>query len=180
MTAPTPTGEPGRYRVIPLSRGNEETMKSYLQTSAIFALACVVSLAFGQEKITPDKLPPKVAAAVKARFPGAAITSITKEVEDGAVVFDIEMMRDGKKHEMDCKEDGTLVDIQNQIAEKDLPPAATTAIKAKYPGSKITEVGEILVVKGNQERRDHFEVLIETADKKEVELTVSLDGSKIE
>ena len=30
------------------------------------------------------------------------------------------------------------------------------------------------------EKRDHFEVLIETADKKEVELTVSLDGRKIE
>jgi len=54
------------------------------------------------------------------------------------------------------------------------------AIKAKYPGSTIKEVGEILVVKDKKETRDHFEVVIETADKKEMELTVSLDGSKIE
>jgi len=125
-------------------------------------------------------LPPKVSDAVKARFPGAMITQVTKENENGEVIYDIEMTKDGKKHEMDCKEDGTLVDIQNEIAVKDLPPAAVTGIKSKYPNCTIKEVGEILVVKDKKETRDHFEVLIDTADKKEVELTVSLDGTKIE
>jgi uncharacterized membrane protein YkoI len=136
--------------------------------------------ASAQEAVDPDKLPPKVAQAVKARFPGATIVKATKEMENGRVVYDIEMIRSGKKHEMDCREDGTIVDIQNEIPASDLPPAAQTAIKAKYPGSKIKEVGEILVVNNGQEKRDHFEVLIETAEQKEVELTVSLDGTKIE
>jgi hypothetical protein len=108
------------------------------------------------------------------------ITQVTKEMENGEVIYDIEMTKSGKKHEMDCKEDGTLVDIQNEIDAKDLPAAALSAIKAKYPNSTIKEVGEILVVKEKKETRDHFEVLIDTADKKEVELTVSLDGTKIE
>src|SRR5262245_44933685 len=103
-----------------------------------------------------------------------------KEMENGEVIYDIEMTRDGKKHEMDCKEDGTLVDIQNEISAKDLPAPALAAINAKYPNSTIKEVGEILVVKDKKEVRDHFEVLIDTVDKKEVELTVSLDGTKIE
>jgi len=81
---------------------------------------------------------------------------------------------------MDCKEDGTLVDIQNEVAVKDLPAAAVSAIKSKYPNSTIKEVGEILVVKDKKETRDHFEVIIDTADKKEVELTVSLDGKIME
>jgi hypothetical protein len=136
--------------------------------------------ASAQEAVDPDKLPPKVAQAVKARFPGATIVKATKEMENGRVVYDIEMIRSGKKHEMDCREDGTIVDIQNEIPASDLPSAAQTAIKAKYPGSKIKEVGEILVVNNGQEKRDHFEVLIETAEQKEVELTVSLDGTKIE
>lgn len=133
-----------------------------------------------QEQIDVSKLPPKVADAVNARFPGATITQATKENENGVVIYDIEMTRDGKKHEMDCKEDGTLVDIQNEIPVQDLPAAATKAIKAKYPNCTIKEAAEILVVTGKQEVRDHFEVLIDTPDKKDLELTVSLDGSQIE
>jgi len=156
-------------------------MKCALTVSSLTLLACLVAAHLtAQEAVDPDKLPPKVAQAVKGRFAGATIVKATKEMENGHIVYDIEMMRSGKKHEMDCREDGTVVDIQNEIAASDLPPAAQTAIKAKYPGSKIKEVGEILVVTNNQEKRDHFEVLIETAEQKEVELTVSLDGSKIE
>ena len=144
---------------------------------AVFAL--LSSGAMTQEKVDGDKLPQKVKDSLKARFPGHMITQATKELENNEVIYDIEMTVGGKKHEMDCKEDGTIVDIQNEIEPKDLPSAALNAIKAKYPGSTIKEVGEILVVKDKKETRDHFEVMIETADKKEMELTVSLDG-KIE
>jgi peptidase YpeB-like protein len=156
-------------------------METMLRPITLLALlALLASLAVGQEKLDPSKLPAKVADALKTRFPGSTITQVTKETENGEVVYDIEMTKDGKKHEMDCKEDGTIVDIQNEIAVKDLPAAAISAINAKYPGSRIKEVGEILVVKDNKETRDHFEVLIENAAKTEVELTVSLDGTKIE
>src|SRR5262245_7354987 len=156
-------------------------MQTLFQFTACLAVVSLLSpSAPAQEKVDANNLPPKVAQALKARFPGAKVTQVTKETENGEVVYDIEMTKDGKKHEMDCKEDGTLVDIQNEIDLKDLPAAATNAIKAKYPNCTFKEVGEILVVKDKKETRDHFEVLIETADKKEVELTVSLDGTKIE
>jgi len=156
-------------------------MNILLRTITCTALIALnAQLALAQEKVDATKLPQKVAEAVKARFPGATITQATKEMENGEFIYDIEMTRDGKKHEMDCKEDGTLVDIQNEISAKDLPATALAAIKAKYPNSTIKEVGEILVVKDKKEVRDHFEVLIDTADKKEVELTVSLNGTKIE
>src|SRR5262249_8476763 len=100
-------------------------------------------------------------------------------MENNEVIYDIEMTVADKKHEMDCKEDGTVVDIQNEIAVNDLPAAVVSAIKAKYPDCKIKEAGEILVVKDKKETRDHYEVLIERGDK-ETELTVSLDGKTIE
>ena len=156
-------------------------MRNHLHTCVCVAIiALLIAPAPGQEKLDPSKLPPKVADAVKARFPGATITQATKETENDVVVYDIEMTKDGKKHEMDCREDGTLIDIQNEIAVKDLPAAAASAIKAKYPNCTIKEAAEILVVTGKQETRDHFEVLIDTPDKKDLELSVSLDGSKIE
>jgi 2-iminoacetate synthase ThiH len=53
------------------------------------------------------------------------------------------------------------------------------AVKAKYPRCSIKEVMEVSVMKDNKEVKDHYEVLIATAELKEVELTVTLDG-KIE
>jgi len=154
-------------------------MKSRIQSVVLIvsiALVGTVVLAQG-EKLDPSKLPPKVADAVKARFPGAMITQVTKELENGVVVYDIEMTRAGKKHEMDCKEDGTLIDLQNEVPSTELPAGAADAIKKKHPGSTIKEVGEILVAKDGKETKDHFEVIIETAEKKEVELTIKLDGT---
>src|SRR5262249_36209293 len=132
-------------------------MKTVLRIIASVALvAMLASAAQAQsEKVDPSKLPPKGADSLKARFPGATITQVTKETENGVVLYDIEMTKDGKKHEMDCKEDGTVVDIQNEVAAKELPAAALTAIKEKYPNSTIKEVGEILVVKDKKETRDH-------------------------
>jgi len=157
-------------------------MNTAFQIMAGVALVsvCSTTISAQGEKVDADKLPPKVAEALKARFPGATITQVTKETENGEVLYDIEMTRSGKKHEMDCKEDGTLIDIQNEVTVKDLPAAAIDAIRAKYPNCTIKEVGEILVVKDKKETRDHFEVMIDTADKKEVELTVSLDGKIVE
>ncbi len=153
-------------------------MKIAHNLTASFALLAILTFAAtAQEKIDADKLPPKVKDSLKTRFPGHKVTQATKEMENGEVIYDIEMTVGGKKHEMDCKEDGTIVDIQNEVGTGDLPAAARDAIKQKYPGSTIKEVGEILVVKDKKETRDHFEVIIETADKKEMELTVKLDGT---
>ena len=44
---------------------------------------------------------------------------------------DIEMTRAGKKHEMDCKEDGTLIDLQNEVPSTELPAGAADAIGAR-------------------------------------------------
>jgi uncharacterized membrane protein YkoI len=157
-------------------------MKTLLGITACLGLLAGLALVVlaQDEKVEADKLPQKVKDALKARFPGATITTASKATENGEVIYDIEMTKNGRKHEMDCKEDGTLVDVENQIEAKDLPAAVTNAVKAKYPNSTIKEVMEVLVVKDKKETRDHFEVIIDTADKKEVELAVALDGKIIE
>jgi hypothetical protein len=70
------------------------------------------------EKVEIDKLPQKVAATLKAKFPGATIASDTKATENSEVIYDIEMKKDGRKHEMDVKEDGTIVNFENEIVVK--------------------------------------------------------------
>jgi uncharacterized membrane protein YkoI len=131
------------------------------------------------EKVEIDKLPQKVAATLKAKFSGATITSATKETENGEVIYDIEMKKEGRKHEMDVKEDGTIVNFENEIAVKDLPAAVTNAVRAKYPNRTIKEAMEVMVIKDKKDLLEEYEVLIETADKKDLELAVSPDGTLV-
>ena len=128
------------------------------------------------EKVPLDKVPKVIMDAIKNRFPKAEIESVEKEKEDGKIVFDIELKHEGRKYEMDILEDGTIVEIEKEVAAKDVPEAVTKAVKEKYPGCTIKEVMEVNKVKDKKETPDHYEVTLETADKKKKEVEVSLDG----
>src|SRR6266700_1187849 len=100
------------------------------------AVVCSSLVAIGraaEESLKPDALPKAVAAALKARFPGAEITAATKETENGQVVFDIELKQKGRKFESDIKEDGTILEIEKEIAAKDWPKPLNAAVDARYP-----------------------------------------------
>jgi uncharacterized membrane protein YkoI len=131
------------------------------------------------QKLTADQLPKVIKDAVNGRFPGAEITSAEKETENGKVIFDIELKQQGRKYEMDIEENGTVIEIEKEVFVKDAPEALTGAVKAKYPGATIKEIMEVNKVKGKEETPDHYEVTIETADKKSQEIEVSLDGKTI-
>jgi uncharacterized membrane protein YkoI len=160
-------------------------MRGIAGAAALIAAAVVVIVAANgladdkPEKIAPDKLPKKIMDAIKNRFPNAEITSAEKEKEDGKVVYDIELKQDGRKYEMDIQEDGTIIEIEKQVDAKDLPEAVGKAIKAKFPDALIKEIMEVNKVKENKETPDHYEVIIVDKDKKEKEVTVSLDGKTI-
>ena len=127
------------------------------------------------QKVELSKVPAPVMASVNTRFPGANIDSVEKETENGAVVYDIELKQQGRKYEMDIKEDGTVMEIEKEI--KAPPAAVSRAIQSKYPGATIKEVMEKNTVKGKQETPDSYEVTITTADGKSKEVVVALDGS---
>ena len=163
-------------------------MRGFMGRFGVSALAGLVLLSAaagaaekekGGKKVPLDKVPKKVMDAVKARFPGARITSVEKETADGKVVYDIELTQKGRKYEMDILEDGTVLEVEKEVPAKDVPEAVTKALKAKYPGATVKVVMEVNKVKDRKETPDHYEVTLETADKKEVEVIVSLDGKTV-
>jgi uncharacterized membrane protein YkoI len=131
------------------------------------------------QKVPLEKAPKAVRDAIQGRFPGADVSSIEKETENGKVVYDVELKHQGRKYEMDIQEDGTIIEIEKEVALKDVPAAVLQALKAKFPKASIKEVMEVNKVKGKEEKPDHYEVTIETADKKTQEVVVSLDGKSI-
>jgi uncharacterized membrane protein YkoI len=150
-----------------------------LGVSAAVGLLVLATAARADEKIAPDKLPEKVKAALNGRFPGAEVTSAEKENENGAVVYDLELKHNGRKYEMDVKEDGTILEIEKEVKAKDVPAAVIKAVEAKYPGATIKEIMEVNKVKGKEETPVNYEIEIVTADKKEKEVVVSLDGKGV-
>jgi len=131
------------------------------------------------KKISPNEIPPQVMTAAKARLPGAEVTSAERENENGAVVYDLELKQGGRKFEMDIKEDGTIMEIEKQIMNPDVPAAAMSAVKAKYPNATVKEVMEVNKVSGGKETPDHYEFTLMDGGK-EKEVVVSLDGKSVQ
>jgi hypothetical protein len=161
-------------------------MRRILGGSGLVALAALIVLSAGApaddkkpEKITLDKAPKAVQAAIKGRFPKGEVTGIEKEVEDGKVVFDVELKSEGLKYEMDIQEDGTIVEIEKQVTAKDVVEKVTKAVKARYAGATVEEIMEVNKVNGKEETPIHYEVNIVTAEKKKMEVIVSLDGKSV-
>jgi hypothetical protein len=149
------------------------------RAAAALAAGVFLATAVAPAKDEPkdlDKIPKAVMDALKAKFPGAKIDKWTKETEDGKVMYDIEFKHNGKKTEADIFEDGTIHNYEKEFAAKDLPKAVTDAVEKKYPKSKLKEVMEITEFKDKKEVHGGFEIVLETADKKDVEVVVQKDG----
>jgi uncharacterized membrane protein YkoI len=150
--------------------------------AALFALTALAAPAFaGKEQAKDlDKIPKAVMDALKAKFPGAKITKWTKETEDGKLVYDIEFTQNGKKAEADIAPDGTIQNYEREFDAKNLPKAVTEAVAKRYPGAKMKEVMEITDIKAGKEVHGGFEITLQTADNRNVEVTVARDGKILE
>jgi putative PepSY-like beta-lactamase-inhibitor len=162
----------------------EEHRMQTLTVRLVIGVAFTLLLAFparaAEEKIKPKDLPKAVAEAVKARFPRGKISDAAKEEEKGQVVYDIELKQDGRKYETDIREDGTLLEVEKEVAIKDLPKVITKAVEAKYPKASIKEVMEVYKVEGKTETPENYEINIVTNDNKKEEILLTLDGKPFE
>jgi len=134
----------------------------------------------GKDKLDLDTIPKKVMAALKAKFPKAEIHHWIKAKDGDIVVYDIEFKQEGRKFEADIKEDGTIHNWEKDVAVKDLPDAVKKAVEKKYPKSTLKEIMEITAVKNGKDELEGYEIVLETADRKEFEVTVAPDGKILE
>jgi uncharacterized membrane protein YkoI len=127
-----------------------------------------------------EKIPEKVMSALKAKFPKAEIEKWTQEKENGVVLYDIEFKQANQKFEADIKEDGSIHNWEKQVAVQGLPAAVRKAVESRYPKGVIKEVMAITEVKAGKEMMEGYEILLDAAGGKEVEVTVAPDGKILE
>jgi Putative beta-lactamase-inhibitor-like, PepSY-like len=147
----------------------------------IAALSLVLVAAFGvsaradDEKIALDKLPGAVLKSIQAKFPGAKLEEAAKEVEDGKTTYEVEFTFKEGEYTVSVKPDGTIEEIEREVAIKDLPAAVLAALKAKYPKATLDEAEEVTAG-----TKVTYEVLVKRKGKKDRQVTLNPKGSILE
>ena len=149
-----------------------------------------------ESKVALDQVPKAVLGAVKAEFPKAEVEAAETGEDDGKKFFEVELKQDGRSIDVSCSADGTILEVEKEIAAEDLPEAVTKALTATYPGAKIEEAEEVTLFEDADDEKEAddengddagdageelvYEVEIVTADGKNVEVEVSADGKELE
>ena len=141
---------------------------------SVCALLSVPSLAVraDEEKVPLKDLPKAVADAVKKKFPKAKVVSASKEIEDEKTLYEV-TLKDGEQNvQVTATPEGKIVEIEKEIAAKDLPKEVTEALDEKYPKATIKKVEEVIATGKDLA----YEVLLVTKDKKTVEVKFDAKG----
>ena len=143
-----------------------------LSTMMTICLLAAICPARGEEEEIPlDQVPKAVLNAIKAKFPGARVTEAVKETENGKTTYEVELEYKDQEYTVSVTANGKITEIEREIELKDLPKAVVDAIKKKYPGAEMEEAEEVTA-----NDKTSYEVVIETAEEKDVVVTVDASG----
>ncbi len=137
-------------------------------------LVFTLEAAAQEKKIDQTSLPPAVQKTVQEQSQGATIKGFTSEREHGKKVYEAEMMVNGHSKDIEIAEDGTLNEVENEVALASLPMNVRTALTARAAGAKITKVESLT----KQDKLVAYEAATLRGVKKG-EIQVGPDGSKL-
>jgi hypothetical protein len=117
-------------------------MSSRVRKVGFVAVAAVslTLVASAEKKVPRSELPPAVEKTVREQSKGADITGISSETEDGVFQYEIEMTVSGHGRDIAIAKDGTLLEVEEEVAMNNLPAAVQSALTAKAGTAKITKV----------------------------------------
>lgn len=136
-----------------------------------FALFGIVPVFAGETSVKMKDLPPAVQKAVQEQTKGAQIKGISKEVEKGTSMYEVETVAAGKSRDLLIDASGVVVSVEEPIALDAIPKAARAALEKLAVGGKIKGVES--VTKG---QTITYEAVIAKGLKKS-EVTVAADGT---
>jgi uncharacterized membrane protein YkoI len=164
-----------------LSLSEEQTKRRSIEMVSIIrisiALAIVAgALALAQDSEKPVKmadLPKAVQKTATEQAQGTTITGIAKVVEDGKIVYEVEIKIDGKEKVIVINPDGSLEAVEEVISLDSVPAQVKAEIERLAAGGKIIRIEsvakdgsitayEALVSKGGKE----IEYILDTKGKR--------------
>jgi uncharacterized membrane protein YkoI len=127
-----------------------------------------------EKKIKRSDLPPAVEKTVAAQSAGATIKGFSTEKENGQTIYEAEMTVNGHSKDISMAADGSIVEIEEQVALDSLSPEVKAGLQAKAGKGTILEV-ESLTKKG---KLVAYEAKVDTHGKKS-EVQVGPDGKPL-
>lgn len=112
------------------------------------------------------KLPAPVVAAFRTSYPNATIKNVAKETENGRTVWEVESVDNNLTRDIVYNPDGTIVDMEEEVAIASLPAAVTDAVKAKHSKATITKAE-----KTTAGQKTWFELTLKGAAVTSIEMT---------
>jgi len=128
-----------------------------------------------EKKIKRSDLPPAVEKTVAAQSTGATIKGFSTEKENGQTLYEAEMTVNGHSKDISMTADGSIVEIEEQVAFDSLPADVKAGLQTKAGKGKILKV-ESLTKKG---KLVAYEAKVDTNGKKS-EVQVGPDGKPLD
>lgn len=120
-----------------------------LGVGVLLALAAAVSTPAQEQRVRLKNLPPAVQKAVQEQSAGARLRGLSKEVADGQLVYEAELLVNGHIKDVLLDVNGKVLEIEEQVARATLPELVKAAL-AKAAGKhrvlfieSITKDGQI-------------------------------------
>jgi hypothetical protein len=128
-----------------------------------------------EKKIKRSDLPPAVEKTVAEQSKGATIRGFSTEQEKGQTLYEVEMTVSGHSKDVSMAADGTVVEVEEQVAMDSLSAEVKAGLQAKAGAGKLLKV-ESLTKKG---KLVAYEAQVETSGKKS-EVQVGPDGKPLD
>jgi hypothetical protein len=128
-----------------------------------------------EKKIKRSDLPPAVEKTVAAQSAGATIRGFATEKEKGQILYEVEMTVNGHSKDISMAADGSIVEIEEQVALDSLSPEIKAGLQAKAGKGKILKVESLT----KKDKLVAYEAQVETNGKKS-EVQVGPDGKPLD
>ena len=115
-------------------------MKSITGFAIVSAILATTALSAQERQIPRTALPAQVEKTIQMQTQGATIKGFATEREGGKKVYEAETIVSNHTRDLQIAEDGTLNEIEEEVALDSLPANVQHALKVKAGSAKITKV----------------------------------------
>jgi uncharacterized membrane protein YkoI len=128
-----------------------------------------------EKKIKRSDLPPAVEKTVAAQSEGATIKGFSTEKEKGQTLYEVEMTVNGHSKDILIAADGSIVEVEEQVALDSLSPEVKAGLQAKAGKGKLVKVESLT----KRDKLVAYEAQVDTNGKKS-EVQVGPDGKALD
>jgi uncharacterized membrane protein YkoI len=148
---------------------------NYLAALAVGGLLLAGIATAQEKKIKRSELPPAVEKTVTAQSAGATIRGFSSEVENGQTLYEVELTVNGHSKDISMAADGSIVEVEEQVALDSLSAEVKAGLQAKAGKGKILKVESIT----KKNKLVAYEAKVDTGGKKS-EVQVGPDGKPLD